>query len=55
MLYCLVNGGQVFSLLKQASDKEYAFIYYELYKMYVLTGDEFYKTASEFIGTTPVF
>ena len=27
MLYCPVNGGQVVSLLKQASDKEYAFIY----------------------------
>ena len=31
MLYCPVNGGQVVSLLKQASDKEYAFIYYELF------------------------
>lgn len=46
-----VAGQSVISTGSSNCDNYNAFIYYELYKMYVLTGDEFYKTASEFIGT----
>ena len=45
------SGQSVISTGSSNCDNYNAFIYYELYKMYVLTGDEFYKTASEFIGT----
>lgn len=46
-----VAGQSVISTGSSNCDNYNAFIYYELYKMYVLTGDEFYKVSSEFIGT----
>lgn len=46
-----VSGQSVISTGSSNCDNYNAFIYYELYKMYVLTGDEFYKVSSEFIGT----
>lgn len=44
------SGMSIICMGQSSSDNYNAFIYYELYKMYALTGDTFYKDAAEFIG-----
>lgn len=48
--YGATSGMSIICMGQSSSDNYNAFIFYELYKMYALTGDTFYKEVSEFIG-----